>query len=105
MYEPAGQKLTRDFTLSIVAPLSQCLSPAGQVMRAAERFNSAVGHENRGFLSWQRGFVPTLCPRTQLGRDFSAWDQLAGELPVLYRDLTLRKRVEELPVLDASEQN
>jgi len=74
-------------------------------MRAAERFNSAVGHENRGFLSWQRGFVPTLSPRTRLSREFSAWDQLAAELPTFYRDLTLRKRVEQLPVLDASEHN
>lgn len=74
-------------------------------MRAAERFNSAVGHENRGFLSWQRGFVPTLAPLTRLSRDFSVWDQLADELPLLYRDLTLRKRVEQLPVLDASDHS
>jgi len=72
-------------------------------MRAAERFNSAVGHENRGFLSWQRGFVPTLTPLTELSRGFAAWDQIAQELPLLYRDLTLRRRVEQLPILDASE--
>src|SRR5689334_208807 len=74
-------------------------------MQAAERFNSAVGHENRGFLSWNSGFVPTLVPLTRLSRQFAAWDQLAGELPSLYRDLTLRRRVEQLPMLDASEQN
>ena len=74
-------------------------------MRAAERFNATVGHENRGFLSWTHGFVPTLTPLTCLSRQFAAWDQLAGELPVLYRDLTLRRRVEMLPILDASEQN
>jgi len=97
--------LSNDPTLPIVAAPQHCQSPAGQVMRAAERFNSAVGHENRGFLSWQRGFVPTLEPLTRLSRDFSAWDQLVDELPVLYRDLTLRRRVEQLPLLDASEQN
>ncbi len=74
-------------------------------MRGAERFNSTVGHENRGFLSWSHGFVPRLAPLTCLNRDFLAWDQLAGELPVLYRDLTLRRRVEQLPILDASEEN
>ena len=74
-------------------------------MHAAERFNATVGHENRGFLSWAQGFVPTVAPLTRLSRDFAAWDQLASELPVLYRDLTLRRRVEQLPLLDASEQN
>jgi sulfite reductase (NADPH) flavoprotein alpha-component len=74
-------------------------------MRAAERFNSTVGHENRGFLSWDHGFVPSLLPLARLSRDFAAWDQLAGELPVLYRDLSVRKRVEQLPILDASEQS
>src|SRR3954470_15703142 len=91
IHEPARRKLSRDTPLSIALPLAQSLSPAGLVMRAAERFNSAVGHENRGFLSWERGFVPTLTPRTRLSREFSAWDELASELPVLYRDLTLRK--------------
>jgi len=74
-------------------------------MHAAERFNFTVGHENRGFLSWAHGFVPSRKPLTQLSRGFEAWDQLAGELPLLYRDLTLRRRVEQLPLLDASEQN
>jgi sulfite reductase (NADPH) flavoprotein alpha-component len=89
----------------IAPPLARCLSPAGLVMRAAERFNSTVGHENRGFLSWAHGFVPTLTPLTCLSREFAAWDQLAGELPVLYRDLSLRRQVEQLPLLDASEQS
>ncbi|HEY0462730.1 MAG TPA: cytochrome b5 domain-containing protein, partial [Polyangiaceae bacterium] len=42
-------------------------------------------------------------PLTRLSREFAAWDQLAGELPALYRDLSLRRRVEQLPILDASE--
>ncbi len=81
------------------------ISPAGSTMHLAERFNSAVGHENQGFLSWSHGFVPKEAPRTRLSREFSAWDELASELPVLHRELTLRRRVAALPVLDASEDN
>lgn len=75
------------------------------MLSEAERFNSTVGHENRGFLSWTHGFVPRFAPLTKLGPSFAAWDQLASELPALYRDLGLRRRVEQLPILDASEQN
>lgn len=81
------------------------LSPAGLVLREAERFNATVGHENRGFLSWSHGFVPKAAPLKRLGSAFAAWDQLAAELPLLYRDLSLRRRVSELPLLDASEEN
>ncbi len=72
-------------------------------MREAERFNATVGHENRGFLSWSHGFVPKALPLTELDRAFAAWDELARELPTLYRDLSLRRRVEALPLLDARE--
>jgi sulfite reductase (NADPH) flavoprotein alpha-component len=71
-------------------------------MRQAERFNAVAGHENRGFLSWSHGFVPKNAPLTGLAPAFAAWDELAAELPLLYRDLSLRRRVHELPLLDAS---
>gem|GEM_PF-642870 len=100
-----GPNLSDDPTPQLVAPLDRSVSPAGLAMREAEHFNEAAGHENRGFLSWNHGFVPTRAPLTCLSREFAAWDQLAAELPALYRDLTLRRRVEELPLLDASEQN
>ncbi len=74
-------------------------------MRLAERFNSTVGHENRGFLSWSHGFVPKHAPLTRLSREFSAWDEVAAELPAMHRELTLRRRVAALPVLDASEDH
>lgn len=97
--------MSDDPTPGIAAPLEQSVCPAGRVMRAAERFNSTVGHENRGFLSWAHGFVPSVAPLTHLNRDFAAWDQVADELPALYRDLTLRRRLDALPILDASERN
>jgi sulfite reductase (NADPH) flavoprotein alpha-component len=49
--------------------------------------------------------VPKLAPLPRLDARFAAWDQLAAELPALYRDLSLRKHAEALPLLDASEQN
>jgi sulfite reductase (NADPH) flavoprotein alpha-component len=72
-------------------------------MREAQRYNAVAGHENRGFLSWSHGFVPKVVPLTALGRAFAAWDELAAELPELYRNLALRRRVRELPLLDARE--
>jgi sulfite reductase alpha subunit-like flavoprotein len=105
LYRKLTPNLSDDPTPQRVAPLDRSVSPAGLSIREAERFNSAVGHENRGFLSWAHGFIPTLTPRTSLAREFAAWDQLAAELPVLFRDLTLRRQVEQLPILDASEQN
>jgi sulfite reductase alpha subunit-like flavoprotein/cytochrome b involved in lipid metabolism len=97
--------LSDDTTLPTAAPRERHTSPAGLALSAAERFNSTVGHENRGFLSWSHGFIPKVAPLTSLGPGFQAWDQLASELPALYRDLSLRRRVEQLPILDASEQN
>ena len=70
-----------------------------------EQNNLRSGHENAGFLSSSRGFMPAVNPRLQLAAQFAPWDELARDLPQLYRTLTLRKRVEQLPVLDASEEN
>lgn len=78
-------------------------SPCRTVLREAERRTADAGHENDGFLSWSHGFIPKNAPLRRLAPQFAAWDELAGELPTLYRDLTLRRRVEQLPLLDASE--
>jgi sulfite reductase (NADPH) flavoprotein alpha-component len=68
-----------------------------------ERKNTRVGHENAGFLSASHGFMPRAPPLTSLHSDFRTWDQLAAELPALHSSLELRRRVEQLPLLDASE--
>ncbi len=80
-------------------------SPLALLLREAERFNATVGHENRGFLSFEHGFLPSIAPLKRLHSDFAAWDQIAAELPALFRSLRLRRRVEQLPLLDASEHN
>lgn len=78
-------------------------SPARRVLQQAEAHHQRVGHENTGFLSWSQGFTPRVAPLTHLSGAFEAWDQLARELPKLHRTLTLRRNVEQMPVLDASE--
>jgi sulfite reductase alpha subunit-like flavoprotein len=85
-------------------PRAQAARPptCREVLRQAERRAAASGHENDGFLSWADGFIPRVAPLQALSPQFAAWDQLAAELPALYRDLSLRRRVDALPVLDAS---
>ena len=78
-------------------------SPCRRVLREAERRTAEAGHENDGFLSWSHGFIPKSPPLRRLAPEFAAWDEVAAELPVLYRDLSLRRRVDQLPLLDASE--
>jgi len=78
------------------------IAHAEQVIGLVERHNARVGHENAGFLSAARGFLPLMAPRTRLSERFAAWDELAAELPALHATLGLRARIERLPLLDAS---
>lgn len=71
-------------------------------LRRLARRNVRAGHENHGFLSAERGFLPRTAPLTRLDPRFSAWDELAAELPALHQSLSLRRHVEALPLLDAS---
>lgn len=77
-------------------------APAELALLSVERHNARVGHENAGFLSAARGFVPLTAPLPRLSQRFAAWDELAAELPALHASLELRARVERLPLLDAS---
>ncbi|MDB4989643.1 MAG: Sulfite reductase flavoprotein alpha-component [Myxococcaceae bacterium] len=74
-------------------------------LRRLEHTNLRAGHENAGFLSARSGFLPSVAPLTRLDAQFAPWDELAHDLPMLYRTLGLRRRVEQLPVLDASADN
>lgn len=77
-------------------------APAERVLREFEARNRRLGHENAGFLSLERGFVPLASPLTRLPQAFAAWDQLAAEMPNLFANLTLRRHARQLPLLDAS---
>ncbi|MGM1062523.1 cytochrome b5 domain-containing protein [Saccharothrix sp. Mg75] len=69
------------------------------LIRSADRENSRLGHENRGPLSEERGFVPGP-PALRLPDSHRLWDEVADELPELYARLELRRALESLPRLD-----
>lgn len=73
------------------------------VLLRAEQTSYELGHENLGFLSESHGFMPRDEPSRQLPPAFTAWDQAAAELPQLYASLRLRRTLDALPLLDASE--
>jgi sulfite reductase (NADPH) flavoprotein alpha-component len=75
------------------------------VLDKAEAAHAELRHENLGFLSQRHGYMPVDLPREAMPKAYAAWDQIAAELPELYRSLTLRRRARELPVLRADEEN
>lgn len=81
------------------------VSPALDLVLHAEQRNRQNRHENLGFLSLGRGFLPSNDPSLRLPDAFRAWDQLASELPNLYATLGVRRQVNQLPLLDASKPN
>lgn len=81
------------------------VSPALALVRHAEERNERNRHENLGFLSLERGFLPRADPRLRLPNTHRAWDEVAAELPQLYASLNVRERIDELPLLDASKRN
>ena len=77
-------------------------APAARVLEEAANRNASLGHENLGSLSVSHGFVSTRPPLHGLPAPHDAWVEAADELPELCRTLTVRRRLDELPLLDAS---
>jgi sulfite reductase (NADPH) flavoprotein alpha-component len=76
--------------------------PARQVLRTAKATNQRLGHEHLGFLSETHGFMPQAQPLLCLPPSHRAWDDLAAQLPELFRSLSLRRAFDRMPLLDAS---
>ena len=83
-------------------PRTEQESLAEQTLRTYEQLNLAVGHENAGFLSRTHGYLPIRDPLERLDDRFSRWEEVARELPLLYRELRVRTRLDKLEVLDAA---
>ena len=81
----------------------QTLAPAWRTLLEYERLNLDAGHENAGFLSSTHGYLPRAPPLARLDARFASWDDVVRELPLLYRDVHVRQRLDALDVLSASE--
>lgn len=79
--------------------------PSRKVLLEAEKENAELGNENNGFLSKKYGFLPVTPPLLSLPSEFQIWDEIADELHKLYKSVRIRKVLDTLPLLDASEQN
>lgn len=79
------------------------MAPARRVVEAAQATNDDAGHENRGSLSYSYGFLPRREPMKALPAPYDAWNQIAADIPYLYRMYAVRKGVAELPLLSAND--
>jgi sulfite reductase alpha subunit-like flavoprotein len=75
--------------------------PARQVIEDAIATNNRLGHDNLGSLSYTHGFLPHLAPATSLPSSHRAWDQIAVEIPHLFRTYSVRQTLNEMPLLSA----
>ncbi len=82
--------------------MTNSLLPARRALNAAEQTNQQRGDENLGFLSVNHGFMPVIPPRTALPTSHRPWDEVANQLPDLYRSLRLRAAFDALPLLSAT---
>jgi len=63
--------------------------------------NQKCGSEHKGFLSNERGLLPLRNPLTSSPPTHTAWDEIAANLPFHYRELSLRRAADALPILPA----
>jgi sulfite reductase alpha subunit-like flavoprotein/cytochrome b involved in lipid metabolism len=77
--------------------------PIRRMLLEAEAENRRLGHENLGFLSASNGFMPVEPPRLSLPASHQIWDETAADLPELFRTVSLRHRLEQMPILRGEE--
>ncbi|WP_432589261.1 cytochrome b5 domain-containing protein [Streptomyces sp. HD1123-B1] len=75
--------------------------PSRRVLESAEEYNAAHGHELKGFLSVSAGFVPKLPTVRSFPASHRAWDEVIARMPELWRTVTLRQTLRDMPVLGA----
>jgi cytochrome b involved in lipid metabolism len=75
--------------------------PSRRAFERALEDNQRAGHENRGFLSLERGFLPSENPLLALPETHRVWDDIANQLPEHFKNLTVRMVLDDMPVLPA----
>ena len=76
-------------------------TPSRKVLDSATEANQRLGHENLGFLSEAHGTMPAAPPRRQMSAPFRAWDEIAEQLPALFKTMGVRPAFDDMPVLEA----
>ena len=79
--------------------------PSRRAFERAIEDNQRAGHENRGFLSLERGFLPSENPLLTLPETHRVWDDIADQLPAYFKNLTVRMVLDDMPVLPADAQH
>lgn len=77
--------------------------PSRLALQEAEDHYARTGAELEGYLSEKSGFLPREPPELALPDSHKAWDEVAAELPTLWRDLGVRAAIHDLPELRGSE--
>src|ERR1700730_10276866 len=79
----------------------QLMNKAREALEQAIAENQRCGSEHKGFLSNERGLLPLCNPLTSSPPTHKAWDEIAADLPLHYRELSLRRAADALPILSA----
>lgn len=79
--------------------------PAREILNKATQTNRQLGHENLGPLSESHGFLPLSPPVLSLPPAFKVWDDMAENLPNLWRAIRVRQELHAMPVLSADKEN
>ena len=83
----------------------QDVIPTRMILETATQANQRHGHENLGFLSEAHGFLPASPPLLKLPPGYEVWDEMAADLPNLWRALKIRQALQAMPVLSAAKED
>jgi sulfite reductase alpha subunit-like flavoprotein/cytochrome b involved in lipid metabolism len=81
------------------------VAPARRVLEEAIALNDQLGHDNLGSLSYSHGFLPRYEPAKALPPSHRAWDEVAADIPRLFRSYAVRQTLDELPLLSAASED
>jgi sulfite reductase alpha subunit-like flavoprotein len=78
--------------------------PALVALQLADNEVASTGLELNGFLSHARGFLPRRPPPLSFAASHRPWDEASRQLPELYRDVCVRRVLDDLPCLPADRE-